>query len=86
MARHRCRPHGTCEWKPVRGSFREVCVKCRDVFPCRFSCGHHDCIETRITNGCPAMDDFKVRNASMVKWPIKGLPIPDLEVEAGDGY
>ena len=34
------------DWQPMkrRGSTREQCTKCADVFPCRHACEHLDCI------------------------------------------
>lgn len=73
MARSNRCPHGTCEWKPTR-SFYEICAVCRDVFPCRFNCGHFDCIEARITAGKANKADHDARNARP-KHPVKGIPV-----------
>jgi len=33
------------DWKQLkRGSSRERCAKCKDVYPCRHACAHVDCI------------------------------------------
>ncbi len=42
MPKLKCRHH---DWKPLkRGSSRERCTKCMDVYPCRHDCAHADCI------------------------------------------
>lgn len=43
---HRCQAHTL--WEELkRGSTRERCVNCNDVFPCRTACKHFDCMQDR---------------------------------------
>lgn len=43
---HKCRV--VTLWTPLRrGSKREQCVGCKDVFPCRSKCDHLDCADEK---------------------------------------
>lgn len=82
MAKRLC-PNGACELVKVRGSFRQQCKNCKDPYPCKSHCTHYDCQDIRVVNGVATDKDHEARNRRATKWPIKGLPIP--EISGTDG-
>lgn len=71
-----------CQWV-IRGRY-EVCTVCKDTNPCQRSCDHWACQEHRIEHGFPAKDDRAKYHWRRVKWPLKGLPVPEVPKDFAD--
>ena len=83
---HKCN-HRT-EWSPMRGGKRLKCTGCGDVFPCRHSCDHVDCMDAKQI--APAADYDNAEGKGLASLPAPAVvrkpkrdPVEGVCIECG---